>query len=317
MNETQIDCKMNAAAAIAISLFLLTFCGGGIAALCIRKKALILKNKQKHIADAQATHKKRIACLTGRHRQVAERQAELQKAASRLSASNATKTELFKNISHDLRQPLVHLRQKLAGLMIKISEEQFRSAVMQLTVTVSNISLLLENLLLWSKYQAQGICANPQYISIGGLIGGVIEQVRFAAADRQITLRCAAASQLVVFADEEMVQTVLKVFIQNIIRLSMPGAAIYIAGSVGQQSGCLKINWEGQMPMMPTLIRLAINPAYRPEAPDTEKAMAVAWMLCHALMEACGGKICIETDTQGALHAIFSFPLGMQESASA
>ncbi|MDR0815477.1 MAG: hypothetical protein LBN37_06980, partial [Bacteroidales bacterium] len=105
----------------------------------------------------------------------------------RLELTHRTKTQLFQVISGDVGNPLILLKKKLAALLVEdIEDTRFKAEVIELSQMVSDMSLLLENLLQWSKYQAQAQRPNPQPNDLSALVQESVNALKFAAADKRI-----------------------------------------------------------------------------------------------------------------------------------
>jgi len=226
-----------------------------------------------------------------------------------LVASNRSKTELFKAISHDLQMPLIQLQHLLTNLMTDVSEEQFRQATAGLTCMVGDISLLLENLLQWSKYQSQGIHAKRQYTEVTALINEIMGLQKYCAAEKKIDLSNTLQQKIFVYADEEMVKSLLKTILQNIVKLSEPDATIVISGNKDKQNGWLQINYTGQMPLKQTFLQQSQAVDYESETTELGKAIIFGWMLCHTLMKANNGNIFAENISDDSFQVILRVPL--------
>ncbi len=227
-----------------------------------------------------------------------------------LEQSDRAKTRLFKTISNDLQHPLVQLQSRLTDLMATdISEEQFKRAAKELTNTVGDISLLLENLLQWSKYKSQDVQAKPQYVEVDAMINDAISQQKYGAAEKNIILANTFKHQLYVYADEDMVKSLLKTILQNTIKLSRSDANVSISSHKNNQEGWIQIHYQGQMPLQEMYLQLFREEGYNPEQSELGKAISLGWMLCRAQAEANKGAIKIENISPDAFDILLCFPL--------
>ena len=268
-----------------------------------------LKPKRIGLMEEQKLLEEKVNILSNKHQILLQNQETLKKTNSYLTALNRYKTELFEEISRDLQAPLVRLQQNLANLMTDITEDQFKQVTAGLTNMVGDVSLLLENLLQWSKYQSQGIRAKPQYTDITALVNDALDQQKYSAAEKKIVISNALQHHLFVYADEDMVKGLLKIILQNIIKLSDPNAAISLSGNLDKQYGYFQVNYTGQMPLKHIFIQQFHSDGYGAEQTEIGKAISFGWMLCRALMEANYGNIRIEDVSNESLNIILNFPL--------
>jgi K+-sensing histidine kinase KdpD len=206
--------------------------------------------------------------------------------------------------------PLVRLRQNLSNLIeADENETRFRQATDELTNQVGDISLLLENLLQWSKFQSQGIRAKPQYIDINALANEGFNQQKYGAAERKIALCNNLNHGLFVYADEEMTRCSLKAILQNMVRLSESGSTISVSGDKDGRSGRLLITFAGCMPQKQMFLQQSDADSYGTDASELGKAVSLGWMLCRALMKANNGNIRIEDANAETFSIIMYFAL--------
>jgi two-component system sensor histidine kinase/response regulator len=161
----------------------------------------------------------------------------------------------------------------------------------------------------WSKFQSQGVHAKPQYIELTALLNDVVDLQKYSAAEKKIILSNALDQKLFVYADEEMVKSLLKTILQNIVKLSDAGATIAITGNKDKQNGWLQANYTGQMPLKHTFILQSQTVDYGSETTELGKAIILGWMLCHTLVKVNNGSICVEDISDESFQVFLKFPL--------
>ena len=284
-------------------------CGGVFFFAFLKYSFKNLKFERVRFTNEQTSIVEKQNSLSGKFQSLLQKKESLQEVNYHLIASNRSKTELFKAISHDLQTPLIQLQHNLTNLMCDIDEDQFRQATAGLTNKVGDISLLLDNLLQWSKFQSQGIHAKPQYTELTALLNDVIDLQKYSAAEKKITLSNALDHKIFVYADEEMVKTLLKTILQNIVKLSDPGATITISGNKDRQNGWLQANYTGQMPLKRTFLQQSQKVDYGSETTELAKAIILGWMLCHTLAKVNNGSISVEDTSDESFQVDLRFPL--------
>ncbi|MDR1155401.1 MAG: tetratricopeptide repeat protein [Bacteroidales bacterium] len=289
--------------------------GGCFSLVWFRRSFKKLKLEKARLMDERAVITEKKNGLWNKHRAFLQKKESLMEPNRELIASNRSKTELFKAISHDLQTPLIRLQQNLGDLMVTNADEtQFRQATAELTKMVGDISLLLENLLQWSKFQSQGIRAKPQYTEMTALVNDVISQQKFSAAEKKISIHHALKMSMFVYLDEELTKISVKAVLQNIVKLSDPDATITITGDKDRQNGWLQLNYAGQMPLKRLFLQQSQADSYGSESSELGKAISLGWMLCRTLMTANRGKIHIEDISDESFSIVLYFPL--EESVS-
>ena len=290
-------------------VLILVACGEIFFFALLRRSFKKLKLEKIRFIDEETIFIEKQKSLSGKSQSLLQKQESLQEINHHLTALNRSKTELFKAISHDLQKPLIQLQQNLTNLMTNIGEDQFRRATAVLTTMVGDISLLLENLLQWSKYQSQGIHAKPQYTELIALVNDVVGQQKYSATEKKITISNTLEHNIFVYADEDMVRSLLKTILQNIVKLSKPGAIITIYGNKDKQNGWLKVNYTGEMPLKRTFLKQPKAVKYGSKATELGKAIILGWMLCRTLMQVNNGSISVEDISTDSFYIILNFPL--------
>ncbi len=303
--------KMN-----VLIIFLAAIIFGGTALLFWARQSLKKLNiERERLVEAQKLLSEKKKKMSGNRNSLYLKKDLLKESNDDLELSDRSKTELFKTISHDLQKPLVELQQKLTELMISdIDEAQFRMATSGLSSSVGNMSLLLENLLLWSKFQSRSIKVKPQYTEIITLINDVIGQQKYSAAEKSAGLINALEHRLYVYADEELIKCLLKTILQNTIKLSELGATITILGNKNQRDGWIQINYKGHMALKDMYLQLSEINDYDAEQSELGKAISLGWMLCRTLAEVNNGYYRIENVSDEFFDIYLYFPL--EEPAS-
>jgi len=284
-------------------------CCGALFFAWLRHSSQKLRSEKKQLIDEKVLAIEKKDRLSDKYQTLSQNKALLQKTNDRLMVSDRSKTELFKIISHDLQTPLIRLQQNLIELMKDINENQFRQVSAELMNMVGDLSLLLENLLQWSKYQSQGIHAKPQYAGMTALINDAISQIVFSVSEKNVVIFNALEQNIFVYVDEETVKCLLKTILQNIIKLSVPNATITISGNKINQDGRMLITYVGQMPMKQMFLQQSQAGGYETESAELGKAVSLGWMLCHTLVNINYGDIRIEDVSDELFHIILSFPL--------
>ena len=291
-------------------IVLIVAAGGGVFFFAIVKHSFkSLKLEKIQFTNEQTTIVEKQNSLSSKYQSLLQKKDTLQDINNSLTVLNRAKTELFKAISHDLQTPLIQLQQNLTHLMNGMSEDQFRQATAGLTNKVGDISLLLENLLQWSKFQSQGIQAKPQYTDLTALLNDVVDIQKYSAAEKKINLTNALDQRIFVYADEEMVKTLLKTILQNIVKLSEPDATIAISGNKDKQNGWLQINYTGQMPLKQTFLQQSQTANYGSKTTELGKAIILGWMLCRTLVKINNGSINVEDISDESFQVDLRFPL--------
>lgn len=158
------------------------------------------------------------------HRQNLEikKQKELlNNKAIELGELDVLKNKLFSVVSHDLRSPLYALRGVFHNFKTyDIPPEQIKELIPELYKDLNYTIGLMENLLEWSKKQMQADRIRPEEIDVSQLIKNVVQLLRLQAEAKQVYIDSKIESPVIVYADKDMINLVLRNLISNAIKFT-------------------------------------------------------------------------------------------------
>lgn len=166
---------------------------------------------------------------------------ELLERKRRLEEINKVKDKLFSIISHDLRSPLNSIQGMLDLLKSgRLPAEDFAKMSDTLMSRVENTTMLLDNLLNWSRSQMEGFNANPQPLDLGDLADRVVNQLDQNARAKDIKLENKISFEAKAVGDRDMVTLVFRNLISNAIKFTPKGGHIQVID--GKDNGQLRIS---------------------------------------------------------------------------
>tara|TARA_R110002049_G_scaffold85844_1_gene218250 strand:+ start:1719 stop:3014 length:1296 start_codon:yes stop_codon:yes gene_type:complete len=148
-----------------------------------------------------------------------------------LESLNKTKDRLFSIIGHDLRSPVTAL-EGIAELFEYYNSEGKQHKLIELGPRISfaakNVNLLLDNLLNWSLGQQDGLQCAPQQIDLHPLITEVHQLFTDFIDSKSIHFSQSVDNKATVFADYNMIFSVLRNVISNSIKFTPSGGQIEV-----------------------------------------------------------------------------------------
>lgn len=223
----------------------------------------------------------------------------LKKSEARLKELNTTKDKLFSIIGHDLKGPL----NNILGFSELIQEEnenlsreeiqKYNRLIFRLSKTVSE---LLENLLTWSRAQRQKLVVTPQNISLRFIVERCFNLLEQNAEQKQIVLNNDVPSETLIFADEEMVTTVIRNLVSNSIKFTKNGGTISVNAKKTDGLVTIEIRDTGI-----GIEKERIKNLFKPDVTQTnlgtngEKGTGLGLLICKDFVEKNKGKIRVES----------------------
>ena len=148
-----------------------------------------------------------------------------------LEQFNATKDKFFSIIAHDLRGPfsgIMGLSKIMADDSIDMTKEELQDLASKLSSSASSTYGLLENLLNWAKMKQGHIPYNPKNIHLKSFASKYLEVMQDIANVKNIKTANRIPDDIEVYADEYMLQTIIRNFILNAIKFTQVGGEVVI-----------------------------------------------------------------------------------------
>ncbi|GEM_PF-2067215 len=189
------------------------------------------------LAAQAATAIDNVRLYTVAQQELAERkraEAALQKANDKLVKMNADKNKFFSIVAHDLKgpfQPLLGLAEFLPVVVDKLDRKQIKEMSESIYSSAKNVFRLLENLLQWARMQQGRINYVPAKLELKQIADQSIELLTANAMDKGVILRNEVIDELMVFADENMLNTVIRNLISNALKFTPSGGQVTVKSS--------------------------------------------------------------------------------------
>ncbi|MES2276500.1 MAG: HAMP domain-containing sensor histidine kinase [Bacteroidota bacterium] len=237
--------------------------------------------------------------------EVRNQQILLQK--QQLQQSNDEKNKLMSIISHDMRAPLIHIQGYLELLNSNALNSQQRPALEQDLLTATNSTMeMLTNLLQWSKSQMEGPVVNLSAINLLTAIQGTLEMGKTQASKKDIAFNYRIGPEIMVIADIDMLQLVVRNLVSNAIKFTPLGGIINIDAQLIQQECKLTVADNGKgidETKQDKIFSINTEPDF---GTNNEKGVGLGLLLCREFIERQGGRIGFESVFgQGSSFFIF------------
>ena len=173
---------------------------------------------------------------------------KLNKTTADLIELNHIKDKMFSIIGHDLRSPVGSMKMMLdlilsdSGLMgLKEHKDNYEV----LSQTTNELYLLLENLLGWAKSQSGNLGFVNENIELAVAVDSIFLLHKGAALNKNLIFEQKVPEGLMVFADMNMLKTVLRNLISNAIKFSFEGGTIKISAEENNDLVIISISDTG------------------------------------------------------------------------
>ena len=159
---------------------------------------------------------------------------KIEQSENELRLLNAAKNKFFSIIAHDLKNPfhtVMGYSYLLSNDYEQFTEEERRKFAADIHLSTNNIFRLLENLLEWSKAQTGRLIYIPREIKLKKIIDNAVSVLRSLASQKNIRIEFDFDDDLRLFADPQMIETVLRNLINNAIKFTPENGLIEIVAN--------------------------------------------------------------------------------------
>lgn len=226
---------------------------------------------------------------------------------------NATKDKLFSIIAHDLRSPfnsIIGFSDLLAKHTKSTATPESEMYLDFIQSSAKQTLTLLENLLIWAKSQTGQNPFNPIAVNLSMMIRYVVDLSRSAANLKKIELNFIETDQVEVFADINMLNTILRNLISNAIKYSHKQGVITISTRKHNEKAEIRITDTGVGMSIETLNGIfTIDTTITTAGTANEKGTGLGLVLCKELIEVQGGTISARSEKGLGSEFCITLPL--------
>lgn len=212
-----------------------------------------------------------------------------------LEEINKVKDRLFSIVSHDLKDSISSIKGFLDLLKDdSISKEEFNELIPELSENANNASLLLFNLLNWSKSQMQNLEPRPELINIQDIFHEKVKLIDQKLEQKRIVLIDETQRDFV-YADESMIEIVIQNLLTNAVKFSRTGDIITISNKDYNGKSLLCIEDTGVGISKENIGKLFQNNNFTTIGTKNEKGTGLGLTICKELVELNKGRIWVES----------------------
>lgn len=262
---------------------------------------------------ANRLKKQKTVLLQERFDLVNSTNEKLAKSESELITLNQTKDKFFSIIAHDLKNPfnaLMGFSELLKENAASLSTQEVVSYGQTINDASQRLYKLLENLLQWARTQTGKIPFTPTTFPINEAISQNINLQELNAASKSISLEVETIESYQVFADWEMVNTVLRNLISNAIKFTPPNGRVAISTvkkadqvEVSIADSGIGMSEEDRQ----KLFRIDVH--YTTRGTNEEEGTGLGLIICKEFIEKQGGEIWVSSTQGEGTTFFFTLPI--------
>ncbi|MCE1188732.1 MAG: PAS domain S-box protein [Ignavibacteria bacterium] len=238
--------------------------------------------------------------------------AQLETAKKELEKTNSTKDKFFSILAHDLKNPffgILGYSELLAVDAKNYTPERIQELALKINETSNKTYRLLENLLEWSRSQTKRIVFSPHLIPLWERGVQVCKDVEAQALQKKIVLSNNFPIGLQVFADANMLDTILRNLISNAVKFTRIGGAIRL--SAESENGFVRISvHDNGVGIQRDIIESLFSVEEKTVSKGTsgEEGTGLGLIICTEFVKKHGGELWAESKLNEGSTFIFTIP---------
>jgi signal transduction histidine kinase len=170
---------------------------------------------------------------------------------------------------------------------------------------------LLSNLMEWSRSQTGRMDFSPEHFELVQFLGDIIPLFDILVLQKSIEIVREFPTNIVAFADKDMLSTVFRNLISNAIKFTQPGGMITMTVTREQNGIFISIRDSGiGIPQNMICKLFHVDQSYSTPGTNNEQGTGLGLILCKEFIEKHGGKIWVESEVGKGSTFRFTLPGG-------
>jgi PAS domain S-box-containing protein len=231
---------------------------------------------------------------------------------------NTDKDRFISILSHDLRSPF----NNLLGLSEVLTEDIRKLDIVEIEEIAKNINKtaqttfnLLEDILMWARANSGKIPFNPKTLSLEDICKNTLEIFNQSAKAKNIAINYSVPDHINVFADIDMLKTVLRNLVSNAIKFTNKNGAININAEENDGNVTISVFDNGIGIKPDDLTKLFnISEVLTTKGTAEETGTGLGLLLCKEFVEKHGGKIWVESEVGKGSEFKFTLPINTDKA---
>ncbi len=226
--------------------------------------------------------------------------ADVTQSKQDLETLNQEKDRFFSIIAHDLRSPFTSLL-GYTGMIAMEADRMPPVKLVESAITINEsatrLFALLENLLEWARLQMDKIPSEPIKLEMSDLVSNTVDVLGPVGNDKGVTVENKIAGDVQAFADNHMVDTVIRNLTNNAIKFTAAQGTVTIDGC-NTAKGCEISISDSGVGMTPAQIDKLFSIGDKNSTKGTagEVGTGLGLLLCKDLLDKCKGSMSVESE---------------------
>lgn len=238
---------------------------------------------------------------------------KLAESEKKLKEINASKDRFFSIISHDLKNSffsIMSLSKKLADPASNEPDELKAHRAQLLHENSKKLYSFLENLLTWARVQRGETIYEPDNKNLREITSEITDIFKLKADEKNITLENNVDEKIEIFADENMVKTILRNLVSNAINFTKSSGNVKILSKLKDDEVVVTVKDDGAGISEENQKKLfRIDKKHIGRNTEGEKGTGLGLILCKEFIEKHGKEIWVESELGKGSRFNFTLPI--------
>lgn len=232
---------------------------------------------------------------------------------SKLEALNLTKDKLYSIIAHDLKAPfnsILGFSELISEHLSDYNPDKCREFGKLINHSARQSLSLLENLFAWAQSQSGKIKFIPKQIALQSVVSEIVSISEPSARIKNISLNILKGVDIEVYADRNMLMTILRNLIANAIKFTNKGGRVEISAKMMGNMNEIIISDNGigiKAEIKNKLFTMTDNITTKGTA--NESGSGLGLILCKEFIEKHGGTIWVNSEVGTGSSFHFTIPI--------
>jgi len=237
---------------------------------------------------------------------------ELKEVNEELWKLNRQKDKLFSVIAHDMKNTVsgpLGLYDFIFDSYESLSKKELFEYLQMLRRSTINQSDLLNDLLMWSRNQFKNSSVSPELVNLVEIVNTVLKHTETSATDKNISIDTLIEDNILIYADPDMLKTILRNLVNNAIKFSHPGGKVQLDAQSKENNVSVSVSDDG-VGMSDDVIKKIFNKDIHYTTPGTkeEKGSGLGLDLCVDFVEKHNGSIKVNSQPGEGTKITFTLP---------
>jgi signal transduction histidine kinase len=238
----------------------------------------------------------------------------------KLKSLNSSKDRLFSIIAHDLKNPvygMVGISEILYDDFYTLDDNVKLDFIKDINDLSCNTHRMLVSLLDWSIHQSGRVNFTPCKLDLCSLLGRKVLEADNQASLKNIKVNLSQVEHILAYADENMIDTVIRNLISNAIKFTGNGGEINVSAEIKDDNAVIYISDNGIGISPENCQKLfKIENTYKSTGTAGERGTGLGLLLCKDFIEKNGGTISVSSKPGKGSTFCFNLPLFSKATVS-